>query len=68
MTAVGMLAIAARRELHRLQIEGRHAGCDIQSGLPLHADRLQGIGILRAADQKIAAEADPDRGLAPTPP
>src|SRR5258707_11380599 len=36
------------------------AGRDVQSGLALHADGLQCIGIRRAADQKIAAETDAD--------
>ena len=36
---------------------------DVQSGLALHAERLQRIGILRTADEEIAAEADADRGI-----
>src|SRR5882724_893161 len=48
------------RELDRLQFDIGDAGSDIQPGLALHADGLQRIGILRPADQKVAA-ADPDR-------
>ena len=42
----------------RLQFEAGDAGGDVQAGLALHADRLQRVGILRSADQKITAAAD----------
>jgi hypothetical protein len=58
---VHVLARTAMRELDRLQFDIGDAGSDIQPGLALHADRLQRIGVLRPADQKIAAAADPDR-------
>ena len=54
-------ARTATCELDRLQFDIGDAGSDIQPGLALHADRLQRIGILRPADQKVAAAADPDR-------
>src|SRR6266704_1717117 len=51
----------ALRKPDRLQFDIGDTGSDIQPGLALHADRLQRIGILRPADQKVAAAADPDR-------
>src|SRR3984893_2054342 len=60
---VVMPAMSAMREPHRLQLDIRYPGRDVQPGLALHADRLQRIGIRRTADQKIAAETDPDRGV-----
>ena len=47
-------------EPDRLQLDIGYPGRDVQSGLALHADGLQRIGIRRAADQKIAAAADAD--------
>src|SRR5258708_38020517 len=58
--AVNGPARTARREPDRLQIDVGDPGRDIQSGLALHADRLQRVGIRRAADQKVAAKADAD--------
>ena len=49
------------REPNRLQFDIRDAGRDIEPGLALQADRLQRVGILRTADQEIAAAADTDR-------
>jgi len=63
VVAVMMVTIAAMREPHRLQFDVGHAGRNVEPGLALHADRLQRIGILRTADQEIAAAADPDRGV-----
>src|ERR1700722_9136073 len=63
VVAVMMVTIAAMREPHRLQFDVGHAGRDVEPGLALHADRLQRVGILRTADQEIAAAADPDRGV-----
>ncbi len=54
---------AAAAQSHRRQFEIGDAGRDVQPGLALHADRLQRIGVRRAADQKIAAAADADRGV-----
>src|ERR1700704_603577 len=51
----------AMREPYRLQFDISDTGSDIQPGLALHADGLQRIGILRPADQKVAAAADSDR-------
>ena len=48
-------------EPNRLQVDIRYAGRDVQAGLALQADRLQRVGILRTADQEIAAAADTDR-------
>src|SRR3954454_7709147 len=45
----------------RLELDSGDGGCEVETGLALHADRLQRIGITRAADQKVAAEADADR-------
>src|ERR1700730_9022087 len=45
----------------RLQLDIGNAGGDVQAGLALHADGLQRVGILRTADQKITAAADPAR-------
>src|ERR1700681_3318258 len=53
-----MVVSAAAAELNRLQLEAGDAGGDVQSGLPLHADRLQRVGIGRGADQENNAAAD----------
>ena len=53
----------AMREADRLELNAGDAGRDIQSGLALHADRLQRVGIGRTADQEIAAAADADRRI-----
>src|SRR5580704_14483948 len=45
----------------RLQLDIGDTGGDVQSGLALHADRLQRVGILRTADQEITAATDADR-------
>src|SRR3981189_17963 len=45
----------------RLQLDIGNSRRDVQPGLALHADRLQRVGILRTANQKVAAAADPDR-------
>src|ERR1700730_15738406 len=58
-----MPAMSARHEQNGLQLDIRYPGRDVQPGLALHADGLQRIGIRRTADQKIAAETDPDRGV-----
>src|SRR5581483_5190801 len=58
-----MMPVAAVAEANRLELEPGDAGRDIQSGLALHADRLQRIGIARAADQEVAAAADADRRI-----
>ena len=50
-------------EPDRLQLDIGYPGRDVQSGLALHADGLQRIGIRRAADQKIAAETDADGSI-----
>ena len=55
--------IASRRQLHRFEFERGHPGGDIQSGLPLHADWLQRVGIRGTAEQEVAAEAQPDRRI-----
>src|SRR6267154_2305001 len=47
----------------RLQFEIGNPGGDVQPGLALHTEGLQRVGILRAADQKIATAADPDRRI-----
>jgi hypothetical protein len=51
------------REPNRPQFEAGDTGGDVQPGLALHAERLQRVGILRPADQKIAAATDTDRGV-----
>src|SRR5262245_16102794 len=48
--------------LHRTQLEPGHRGDDIEPGLTLDADRLQGEGIIQPADETIRADADADRG------
>src|SRR5882672_5807687 len=48
----------AMRESDRLEVKIGDAGGDVQPGLSLHAERLQGVGILRTADQEVAATAD----------
>ena len=58
-----MMPMAAMAEANRLKLKARDASRDIQSGLPLHADRLQPIGIAGAADQEVAAAADADRRI-----
>ncbi len=57
---VNMPARTATRKPDRLQLDIGDPGRDIQSGLALHADRLQRVGIRRAADQKVAAKTDAD--------
>src|ERR1700730_3587539 len=47
----------------RLQLDIGNSGGDVQPGLALHTNGLQRVGILRTADQKIAAAADPDRSV-----
>src|SRR3954470_2095878 len=56
--AATMVLPAARSELDRLQLDAGDAGCDVQSGLALHADRLQRVDIRRPANQKVAAKTD----------
>src|SRR5260370_14254365 len=60
MMPANVPASTAMGEPDRLQLDIGARGCDVQSGLALHADGLQRIGIRRAADQKIAAAADAD--------
>ena len=50
-------------EPDRLQFDIGDSGRDVQAGLALHADRLQRVGILRTADQEVAAETDADRRI-----
>jgi hypothetical protein len=57
---VNVQARTATREPDRLQLDISDPGRDIQSGLALHADGLQRVGIPRTADQKVAAETDPN--------
>src|SRR3981081_3900560 len=56
-----MPARTAAPEPHRLQFDIGDPGPDFQPGLALDADRLQRVGIRRAAEQEIAAETDADR-------
>src|ERR1700682_4279034 len=63
MMMMPMVVPAAAAEATRLRLEAGDTGGDVQSGLPLHADRLQRIGIGWAADQEIAAAADADRSV-----
>src|SRR5262245_31421042 len=58
-----MIVPDATRGPVRLQLNIGNTGGDVQSGLTLHADRLQRVGILRTANEKIAAKADADRGV-----
>ncbi len=58
-----MTCLAAAPEPDRLQLDVGNAGRDVQTGLALQADRLQRVGIFRATDQEVAAEADADRGV-----
>src|ERR1700726_4371414 len=53
----------ARSDLDRFEVEVGNAGRDVKAGLPLHADRLQRVGIRRSADQEIAAAADAHRRI-----
>src|SRR5262245_47657044 len=48
--------------LHRTQLEAGHGGDDIESGLALDADRLQGERIAEPADEAVRADANADRG------
>src|ERR1700733_867584 len=63
MVMMPVMVMAVVSDLDRLQIDTGNSGRDVQPGLALHADRLQRVGILRTADQKITAEADADRGV-----
>ena len=59
-----MLAVLARRHhLRRTQIDVGNACGDVEAGLPLQAERLQREGIVRTANQQVAAEADADRSV-----
>src|ERR1700754_2962988 len=51
----------AAPERHRRQFEIGNPRRDVEPGLALYADRLQRVGILRTADQKIAPATDADR-------
>src|SRR5882762_6719077 len=53
--------MATRPKLDRRQFKIGDPGRDIEPGLALHADRLQRIGILRTADQQVAAATDSHR-------
>jgi hypothetical protein len=55
-------------EPDRLQLDIGYPGRDVQSGLALHDDGLQRIGIRRAADQKFPPKPTPKEAFAPTPP
>ena len=61
MTMMPVMMVRTAAEADWLQLDLGDAGGDVQPGLALHADRLQGIGILRTADEEVAAEADADR-------
>src|SRR6478672_13320500 len=63
--AVAMMkaAMTAMYEPDRRQFDVGDPGGDVQPGLPLHADRLQRVGICRTTDQKVAAETDADRSI-----
>ena len=63
MMTVMTAMVNAPTEHDRLEVEIGDAGRDIQSGLALHAQRLQGVGILRTANQEVAAAADSDRRI-----
>src|SRR5882757_3536705 len=63
MMTVMQAMMDASAEHDRLEVEIGDAGRDIQAGLALHAQRLQGIGILRTANQEVAATADTDGGV-----
>src|ERR1700742_86521 len=58
---------AAMAEADRLELDAGNARRDIQSGLALHADRLQRIGVARTADQEVTAAADADRRIGADP-
>src|SRR6478752_1889901 len=55
------MVVPARAEVDRLQLEAGNAGGDVQSGLALHAERLQRVGIRGTAHQEVAAATDADR-------
>src|ERR1700722_9376069 len=65
--AMPVMVPAARAGPIRLQLDIGDAGRDVQPGLTLHADRLQRVGILWAADQKVATTADAHRGVGTDP-
>src|SRR5258708_12310926 len=47
-------------EPHRLQFDIGDTSGDVQPGLALQADRVQRVGLLRTANQEIAAATDAD--------
>src|ERR1700719_4382313 len=49
--------------LGEMQLQRADAGCDIESGLALHRNRLQRYRTVRAADQHVGAEPGRDRHL-----
>src|SRR5580704_7591193 len=67
MMVIMMPAVTAMRELDRLQVDIGNAGRNVQPGLALHAERLQRVGILRTADQEVAAASDPYRRVGADP-
>src|SRR5271165_4150432 len=56
---------ALPRSVHGLrmirQADRRKSGSDVEPGISLDAERLQHNGAVRAADERIDADADPDR-------
>ena len=62
------MVVPARAELDRLQLEAGNAGGDVQSGLALHAERLQRVGVGGPPTRKLPPPPMPIDALAPTPP
>src|SRR6202790_840034 len=54
---------AAAADPPRFRLDFGDAARDVQAGLALHAERLQRVGVLRTADQEVAAATNPDRSV-----
>jgi hypothetical protein len=66
--AVAAMMTLVALESHRLEIEADNTAADVHAGLALQAERLKREGILRTTPEQVAAAAEPNDALPPTPP
>ena len=68
-SSLTLLAMTAKLNLltSRPEFQALKSGCDVDADLALQAERLQRDGIVGAADQRVAAGADAERGRACAP-
>ena len=55
--------VARRKDIGRAQFLTRHSGRHIEAGLRLSTNGLQRKGVVGAADHRIGARSDADRGV-----